>query len=265
MTVKPIFLSQPRSRCLPLMEMCNEYLVSNAGLISLKEDVEYFASFTRNCTADVNGLNLPMELIPTPRKTGMTMHYTYPPVFSDINNRLHFKLQTLRAEKEAGREYNIQIMFNSLTLEMFDFFSDRTFVVTKRDDIKGSFLSTILAKRLNIWNRRSRNEHIYESLEKNPVHIRSDIIEDSYNYIVSYKRLDQIVDLLQKRNLKFHIFDYNDLQSSEQRSEALDTIFEHPDWRKDLPIDPAMDIAVDYSKIFYNYDEVIEKVEKYLK
>lgn len=260
MTNKPIFLAEPRSRSTVLMEM-SAYYVDSLNLLPLGKDTEYFNDYTHVCTFSDGS---PMELLPFRKASGMTMHYVYPHVFNKSNERIGYKLGVLQQEKEAGREYSIKIMTNNLKPDIVDFFADRTFIITKRDDTVGQIMSLVFAKVTNLWHKRSRNESVYESIT--PFNVGDITLRESIREVlISKQLLHAALEDLAKKNIKFHLFDYDDLKTERQRISALNSAFEKQNWPVQTPGQETQNIRLDYTTIFNNYPEVLEKIQNNLK
>lgn len=240
------------------MEMCGPHM-EECGYISLGRDTEYFNSFTHVQRFIEGNEEHSMELLPLVSASGMSMHYVYPHLFHDSYERVQHKLDILRMEKRAGREYIIKVMYDSVTIHMLQFFSDRPFVITKREDVKGAALSLILAFVLGTWHKRDRNASLYDSLYDTPITIENDLIDyakaDSINALENMYR---IIDVVESRGFKSFVYDYDDLKTFEQRASALNNIFGEKDWADGPNV--TRDIQADYSKIFKNYDKIIDKL-----
>jgi len=282
-TELPIFFATPRSRSTALMTLAAPYMESGLGLYSLGHQTEFFLEYShRYFMHDVNlDRRNVMEYFPLNRENApITHHFVYPPIYNDKKQRNSHKLQVLQQEKKAGRHYNIKIMSEDIPARnsidekfnrtIIDFFSDRTFVITRRKDIKGLAFSLLVSLHTNLWHKRETNQSKYEKLYENPIVINPELCVSILPTLRSVAMMDLFENHIQRSNYKSHTFYYEDLTTVEDMKCALDTVFGHTQWRDHLS-DEYVELSLprplnlDYGDIIVNYDDISEILDSIIE
>lgn len=275
----PIFLATPRSRSTALMELATPYMENVLGLLSLGHQTEFFQEYSHRYFADDNYLRRTnyMEYFPLNRENApITHHFVYPPIYNSKKQRIGHKLQVLQHEKKAGRHYNIKIMAEDIDINeewdekfdrsILDFFYGRTFVITRRKDIKGMALSLLVSMHTNLWHKRSASESKYDFLKENPITINPELGVSIIPTLKAAAMMDQFETHLERSGYKHHTFYYEDLTTIEDMKVALDQVFGNQVWRSyvsDEYIEHNLPkkIDIDYTKVIKNLEEVNEEIE----
>lgn len=279
----PIFFATPRSRSTALMTLAAPYMTNKLNLLSLGHQTEFFLEYShRYFVQDSNlGTTNRLEYFPLNRENSpISHHFVYPPIYKSKQQRQGHKLQVLKSEKREGRNYNIKIMSSDIIpsptkdwkfdKSIIHFFSDRTFVITRRRDVKGLAFSLLVAAYTNLWHKRSSNEQKYQDLYDNPITINPELCTVIEEDLKSTALMDMYEGEIQKAGYKNHVFYYEDLTTIEDMKVALDQVFGHKLWREGLDdqfIESSMPKALnlDYTKIIANYDQVEKRVESTIK
>jgi len=278
----PIFFSTPRSRSTALQTLAAPYMETVLGLLSLGYQTEFFQEYSHRYSFNDNRLDQKSraEYFPLNREnTPITHHFTYPPIYSSKSQRDGHKLQVLQNERAQGREYNIKIMSDDVLLNPgkdwrwdrgnLDFFSDRTFVITRRRNIKTLAFSLLVSLHTELWHKRENDKDGYQDLYDNPITINSELCTSIIPSLKSTVMMDQFEEHIQKSGYKSHTFYYEDLVTLEDMKDALDKVFNNKVWRgylSDEYITNAMPqpLNLDYEKIIANYDEISKKIDSVL-
>lgn len=275
----PIFFAAPRSRSTALMELASPYMEKALGLYSLGYQTEFFKEyshryFSKDVHLDREGL---MEYFPLNRENApITHHFVYPPIYNDKKQRTWHKLQVLQNEKKVGRHYNLKIMAEDISVSdkkeerfdssILDFFSDRTFVITRRKDVKGMAFSLLIAFYTNLWHKREKNQSKYDDLLENPVTINPDLCISIIPSLRASAQMDQFENYIQRSGYKHHTFYYEDLNEVIDMQYSLDQVFGDQMWREYITeeyIDTALpkNLELDYSKVIINFEEINERID----
>lgn len=275
----PIFFATPRSRSTVLMELASPYMESVLGLYSLGNQTEFFQEYSyRYFTQDVHlDRTNAMEYFPLNRQGApITHHFVYPSIYHNKKQRDGHKLQVLHQEKNAGRHYNIKIMAEDIEVNeslddrfdksILDFFSDRTFVITRRKDIKGMAMSLLLSLHTKLWHKRDLNQSKYDYLKDNPVTINPELGVSIIPTLKAAAMMDRFETHLERSGYKYHTFYYEDLTTIEDMKVALDQVFGNQIWRSyisDEYIEHNLPkkLDLDYSKVIVNLEEINEEIE----
>lgn len=279
----PIFFSNPRSKSTALQTLASPYMETVLGLLPLGHQTEFFQEYSHRYFFNDSRLNRTnrAEYFPLNREnTPITHHFTYPPIYSNKIQRDGHKLQVLRNEKSQGREYNIKIMSDDVFQNPktdykwdrgnLDFFSDRTFVITRRRNVKTLAFSLLVSLHTNLWHKRENNKDGYQDLYDNPITINGELCTTIIPSLKSTVMMDQFEEHIEKSGYKYHTFYYEDLITLEDMKDALDKVFNNKVWREyisDDYIDRAMPqpLNLDYEKIITNYDEVSKMIDRTLE
>ena len=134
----PFFLCEPRSRSSILFETAQYWAQQRYGLLPLEGHTELFLEVSRNALhLDAKtDEKFECELYPIANGAELNIHYIYPHVLKTSSARNLHKIEMLRKLRSQGKNYNIKGTMNLVhTIDpMLDFFSDRTFVITRRRD-----------------------------------------------------------------------------------------------------------------------------------
>ena len=278
-TELPIFFATPRSRSTALMTLASPYMETVLGLHPLGHQTEFFKEYSHRYFSEdihLDRTNL-MEYFPLNRENvPISHHFVYPPIYNNKGQRTGHKLQVLSQEKKIGRNYNIKIMADDITINekldekfdrsIMDFFFDRTFVITRRKDIKGMALSLLLSLHTNLWHKRELNKSKYDDLYENPITINPNLCTVIIPTLKAASMMDQFETHIQRSGYKHHTFYYEDLTTIEDMKTALDTVFGNKVWRSyasDEFIEMSLPkkLEIDYKKVITNLDEIEEAVE----
>lgn len=275
----PIFFATPRSRSTALMELATPYTESVLGLHSLGHQTEFFQEYShRYFSEDVHlGRANLMEYFPLNRENApITHHFVYPSIYNNKRQRLGHKLQVLQQERKVGRHYNIKIMAEDININenldekfdrsILDFFSDRTFVITRRKDIKGMALSLLFSLHTKLWHKRSASELKYDLLKENPITINPKLGVSIIPALKAAAMMDQFETHLERSGYKHHTFYYEDLTTIEDMKVALDKVFGNQIWRSNvsdeyIEYNLPKKLDLDYSKAIVNLEEINEEIE----
>ena len=179
----PVFLATPRSRSTALLSLAGPYAQAALRMHSLGYQTEFFQEFSSRYYQkdELSDSTKLMEYFPLNRQDApITHHFVAPPIYGNKMQRDSHKLQVLHQERKVGREYLIKIMSSDLkrldnpekfNKSIIDFFSENTFVVTRRRDVKGLAFSLLVSYHTNLWHKRANNEHRYQDLYDNPITI----------------------------------------------------------------------------------------------
>tara|TARA_R110000868_G_scaffold261498_4_gene519647 strand:- start:357 stop:1223 length:867 start_codon:yes stop_codon:yes gene_type:complete len=275
----PIFLATPRSRSTALQTLASPYMETVLGLYSLGHQTEFFKEYSHRYFSDDVHLDRTnyMEYFPLNRENSpITHHFVYPTIYNNKMQRNAHKLQVLSQEKKLGRYYNIKIMAEDININekldikfdnsMLDFFFDRTFVITRRRDIKGMSLSLLLSLHTNLWHKRDLNKSKYEDLYETPITINTQLLSSIIPSLKAASMTDQFETHIQRSGYKHHTFYYEDMTTLEDMKTALDTVFGNRDWRSfasDEFIENSLPkkLEIDYKRVITNIDEIEEGIE----
>lgn len=279
----PIFFSTPRSKSTALQTLASPYMETVLGLIPLGHQTEFFQEYSHRYFFNDNRLDKSYraEYFPLNRENStITHHFVYPPIYSDKLQRDGHKLQVLRNEKSQNREYNIKIMSTDVFLNpqkdykwdrgILDFFSNRTFIITRRKDIKGLAFSLLVSLHTNLWHKRNYNQNKYNELYNEPITINPELCTVILPTLKSASMMDQFENHIKKFGYKHHTFYYEDLVTLEDMKQTLDTVFKNKVWREylnDQYLEASMPqpLNLDYTKIIANYDEVSKRIDSTLE
>ncbi len=190
------------------MTLASPYMEAVLGLHPLGHQTEFFKEYShRYFSKDVHldRTNL-MEYFPLNRENvPISHHFVYPPIYNNKGQRTGHKLQVLSQEKKIGRNYNIKIMADDITINekldekfdrsIMDFFFDRTFVITRRKDIKGMSLSLLLSLHTNLWHKRDLNKSKYEDLYENPIIINPELFTSILPSLKAASMMEEVLTL----------------------------------------------------------------------
>lgn len=279
----PIFLAAARSKSTALQTLASPYMETVLGLLPLGHQTEFFQEYShRYGFLDMRmDRHYKAEYFPLNRENStITHHFVYPPIYTNKLQRDGHKLQVLRNEKESGRQYNIKIMSHDIFLNpkkdykwdrgLLDFFSDRTFVITRRKNVKDLAFSLLVSVHTDLWHKRDHNQDKYQDLYDNPITINPELCTVIIPTLKSVSMMDQFEDYLTKSGYKHHTFYYEDLVTLEDMKDALDKVFDNQVWREylnDQYLAAAMpqQLKLDYTKIISNYEEISKKIDSTLE
>jgi hypothetical protein len=282
-TKPPIFFANPRSKSTALQTLASPYMEASLGLLPLGHQTEFFREYSHRYFFNDSHLDRKnrAEYFPLNREnTPITHHFTYPPIYSTKGQRDGHKLQVLKNEKDQGREYNIKIMSEDIypnlkkdhrwDRSILDFFSDRTFVITRRRNVKTLAFSLLVSLHTNLWHKRESNKDRYQDLYNNPITINKELCTAIIPSLKSTAMMDQFEEYIKKSGYKSHTVYYEDLITLEDMKDTLDKVFDNNAWREyinDDFIDRSMPRALnlDYKEIIKNYDEVSERINQTLE
>lgn len=278
----PVFLATPRSRSTALLSLAAPYTEAALRMHSLGYQTEFFQEFSSRYYQKDELLDSTklMEYFPLNRQNApITHHFVAPPIYGNKMQRDSHKLQVLNQERKAGREYLIKIMSSDLrrpdSLEKFnksiiDFFSENTFVVTRRRDVKGLAFSLLVSYHTNLWHKRASNESKYQDLYDNPITINPElctVISESLNMVAM---MDKVEAHLEASGYSYHTFFYEDMITLEDMKDSLDLVFGNKIWREylsDAYIERAIPrpLELDYEKVIENYDKLEKRVDMMIR
>jgi len=279
-TKLPIFFSMPRSRSTALLTLATPYMENSLGLHSLGGQTEFFQEYSyRYITDDMQrDRKYSMEYFPLNRENSpITHHFVYPAIYNSKFQRTNHKLQVLNQEKIAGREYNIKIMAEDIFIgdnkldekydrNIFDFFSNRKYVITRRKDIKGMSFSLLVSMHTNLWHKRNANEFKYADLQQKPITINPGLCTSIIPSLRAAAMMDLFENYIERSGYSHNTFYYEDLTTVEDMKVALDTVFENKIWREyinDEFIEYSLPkpLNLNYKEIITNYDEINDIIE----
>lgn len=274
----PIFIAAPRSRSTALFSLAARAVEQKYGLLPLGQNTEFFNEWSwRNFVQDdVTGHSNRAEYFPINKQGGLSHHYVYPPILNNRAERNNHKIQVLRHEKSQGRNYNVKIMAHNLfyrdekkyrtSEDIIDFFSDRQFVITRRKDIRGLALSSLVATHTKLWHKRNSNKDAYLNLYKNPITINPELCTVIRPDLEALMRMDSLEDTLSQRKYDYKVLYYEDLTTVDDMKKALDDVFQTDKWRATITdefIENSMpqNINLDYEKAIANYNKISTRVD----
>ena len=278
----PVFFAAPRSRSTALLTLASVYANHRLGMHSLGYQTEFFQEYSSRYykTDEIRNTIEKMEYFPLNRENApITHHFVSPPIYHDKSQRDGHKLQVLSHEKKAGRNYLIKVMSsdlrrldnpNKINKHIVDFFSDNTFVLTRRKDVRGLAFSLLISYHTNLWHKRSENKDKYQDLYDNPIEINPELCTVISTSLKSTSLMDRVEDHIINSGYSYHSFYYEDLQTLEDMKVALDSVFGNRDWReyaKDEILEEIMPhpLNLDYRKIISNYEDVEKRVDMTLR
>lgn len=252
--MKTFLVSLPRTRSSLVHELLHGYNTNKLGLKEVEGHSELFLEWGRNmelCDRKVDEYHT-TELYPTIGESGIEMHFVYPWILKDTLTRNRYKLDLLKKEKEAGREYSVKGTLNIREgyEEILDFYKDRKIIITEREDVEAMYMSFFFAWESKIFHARQNNLDLYKRKMQDGVVVSKEIILD---YIPFVKQMDTIKQYLKDNSFNYSILTYEELDDTDVISYAIGT----EEWKKyadfnSLPIE----IEKDYKKLIHNYDEV---------
>lgn len=261
--MKILPISLPRSRSTFLFESLMGYQ-EHLGLLVPLNHSEYFLEHNRNVEFfdAKTGNHVPTEIFPVVFNNRISMQFMYPPLFKDSQSRSDYKLKILREEKDKGREYYIKStsQISDNIEKIIDFFSDRTVLLTKRQDMIDNVLSAQFAWETKLFHCREDNIDLYMK------HVKDGIVLDvsRFHFYINYvlNSFNKVEIYLKENNIKHETLYYEYLTDDDYISEALDTD-EWIRYRKPAHI-LTKHIEKDYSKIIKNYDECVSVIKDLL-
>lgn len=282
-TKLPIFFSNPRSKSTALQTLAAPYMENSLGLLPLGHQTEFFNEYSHRYFFEDQHQEVSKraEYFPLNRENqAISHHFVYPPVYTSKTQRDGHKIQVLRNEKAEGREYNIKIMSDNITLNqekdhkwdrsILDFFADRAFVITRRRNVKTLAWSLLVSYHTNLWHKREANKGRYEDLYDNPITMNPELTLSVLESLKSTAMMDQFEDHIKKSGYESHTLYYEDLVTLEDMKDALDKVFDNKVWREYINDDfiqrsMPQQLNLDYKKIIKNYDEMEERIDWALK
>ena len=279
----PVFFATPRSKSTALMSLSGPHMTNKLGLFPLGSQTEFFREWSHRYFIQDQNLNqnYRTEYFPLNRENSpISHHFVYPPIYKNRYQRMGHKLKVLQEEKRQGRNYNIKIMSTDITgsgqkdirfdKDLFHFFADRSFVITRRRNMKTLAFSLLVAVHTNMWHKRANNQERYDDLYKNPITINPELCTIIEPDLRSTAKMDFFESEIEKAGYQYHTFYYEDLTTLEDMKVALDQVFGNKLWRESLTdeyLSSSMTkpLELDYEKIIANYDEVEKRVDSTIK
>lgn len=269
----PFFLSAPRTRSSILYESTVNYCVKKYGFKTIRNYPEPFNEFWPRTTVHDTKYNKNSYLEMTPFLTsrGVQMHGIYPFMFNSVEERNKHKIKVL---KEA-RDLDIELYFKGTyqlqySPEIYDFYKDRLWIITKRKDISEQTISFIHAKRIGIYSYRNSGIHKKRYEEKTSKKIFIDLNDTKTKRSLqkfievaafgTYKMEKELAD----RGIDYMVTYYEDLQTDSAIKSTINNILQDDRWEqgiKHLPIKREKD----YSDLIQNYSELKSYIESLLR
>lgn len=261
--MKILPISLPRSRSTFLFESLQGYQ-EHLGLLVPSNHSEYFLEYNRNVEFfdSKTGNYVATEIFPVVFNDRISMQFMYPHLFKDSQSRNEYKLKLLREEKDKGREYYIKStsQISDNIKEIIDFFSDRTVLLTKRQNMIDNVLSAQFAWETKLFHCRENNLDLYMKHVNDGISLDVSRFHFYINYVLNsfYK----VENYLKENDIKYEILYYEYLTDDDYISEAIGTD-EWVKYRKPEHI-LTKHIEKDYSKIILNYDECVSAIKDLL-
>lgn len=269
----PFFLSAPRTRSSVLFETAKFYLEGDCGLKELGNHTELFLEFSQNAQfydAKVGEYHT-CELYPVARGRELSIHFTYPHIFSNLAERNSYKFQMLRQLKAEGVDVNIKgtLQLVASLDEMMDFYSDRKFVITKRKNMMDYVLSYVTAHYTKLFHARHNNIERYRETIAEGITVNVADVPKLSRMLDMTKKCWDVEEELIKRNIPYVITQYEDLDTQENIHKTVTDILGTEEWKQALPnnFEEHLPIKVekDYSKLILNYDEIADDIYQLIK
>lgn len=208
------------------------------------------------------------ELYPLIQHNELKIHYIWPHVHGNREQRNLHKLEILKKLKNKGKHYNIKGTTNIIATpnEVIDFFSDRHFVITRRKDMEQNALSLLYARATKLFNARSDNVKRYKKILKDGIYITQENLDVLPKYFEQWKKLNNLENLLNEKNLEYTVVYYEEMNSVNEIYSVIDNLYKTQQWRQHLPHDSDIPILIEknYKDVIHNYKEVVERIRQYL-
>lgn len=272
MTVKPFFISLPRSRSTVLYDRMEGYALAKLGMSRIVGHPEFFLEFSHTDmyfntkTQQYDDL----ELYPIPNNNKIDMHFIYPHVFNNSIDRIRYKMDVLAHEKTHGRDYYFKGTMNIFDnyKEIIDFFEDRKLVITKRHDIVEMAISYLYARNVKLFHAKGNNYDYYTSVLARGTEIKESELDDMPEYIKYLLLVDDVEKYIKDKNYNYCITYYEDMETDDLINLKIDEIYETPEWRSDVKITAGstpIKVEKEYSNVIKNYADVRTHLETIVK
>ena len=239
------------------------------GLLPLFNHSELFLEYSHNSRFwDVKvNQDHPCEIYPVAKKDGIHIHFIYPPVFKNTEERNLCKLNLLKQLKQSNKNYFIKgTTAISATPEIIlDFFQDRLIVITKRRNLHNYILSLLFALETKLFHARDNNHKRYLTVLEKGVIISDSVLSVIPKVLENTKLLWQAEKHLKINNFDYKIFYYEDLNSEELVDQAVTNILGTPDWKSLTNNNIPISVEKDYTKCVLNYDQIVDNIQYQIK
>lgn len=272
MTIKPFFISLPRSRSTVLYDRMEGYALNKLKMSEIINHPEFFLEFSHTDmyfntkTQKYNDL----ELYPITKNNRIDMHFIYPHVFDNSIDRIKYKMSILKKEKEHGRDYYFKGTMNIFDnyKEIIDFFSDRKLILNKRHDIVEMTISYLYARNVKLFHAKGNNYDYYTSVLQNGTIIKESELEDMKEYIEYLLFIDDVENYIKTKKYNYCVTYYEDMESDELINLKIDDIYETTEWRNFVITtvhSTPIKVEKSYSDVIKNYKDVRSYLENTIK